>query len=155
MDFGTKHWQQSGKKWAVRNIKLRTSRKLLFVSGLLTAFSCDRVGGGAGASVEDILERLTEYAELPPIEIIARELTDLGLEKEAVRLFDLYDTFVDRLNEGDKREALERVQPQDAYSNQVFLEFRDLSHELQQILTEIFFDSKSSLRELTLKYGVF
>ena len=155
VDFGTKHWQQSGKKWAVRNIKLRTSRKLLFVSGLLTAFSCDRIEGGPSAGVEEMLARLTEYAELPPLEIIARELTDLGLEKQAVDLFTLYDTFLARLNDKDKRQALESVQPQHAYQDPVFSEFRDLSHELQEILTNIFFDSQSRLRHLTLKYGVF
>ena len=155
VDFGTKHWQQSGKKWALRNIKLRTSRKLLFVSGLLMAFSCDRIEGGPSAGVEEILARLTEYAELPPLEIIAHELTDLGLEKQAVDLFTLYDTFLAYLNDKGKRQALESVQPQQAYKDAVFSEFRDLSHELQEVLTNIFFDSQSPLRHLTLKYGVF
>ena len=155
VDFGSKYWQQSGKKWAIRNIKLRISRKLLFVSGLLLVFRCYRGGGIELERAESNIDLLVEDAERPPVEIVARELVSVGLDEEAAKLFDIYDDFIAQLDDNDQRKALDRVTPAEAYSDPTFQKFRKMSQSFQNILTSVFFEKDTELRKFTLKYGVF
>jgi hypothetical protein len=66
-----------------------------------------------------------------------------------------YERFLAELNDKRVREELAQLAPKDAYSNPVFLRLRDLSHEFQEILTDVFFERDSVLRELNRRYGVF
>ena len=155
VDFGAKHWQQSGKKWGVRNIKLRMSRKLLFVSGLLMALGCDNVRSKDAQIEDEVLGRLIHSAGLPPLEVLASELAFWGLSRQASEIVSVYDEFLLGMNDPARRTALNDVKPQDAASHQVFLEFRKISQRFQKLLTGVFFDAGTRLSELVREYGVF
>jgi predicted nucleotidyltransferase len=93
VDFAWKEWEQSPKKWALRNVKRRISRKLLFVSGMLAVFACWQAvqKDDQPATREDLFDRLRETVQTSPLEVTVPILQDLGLAGEATLLLDVYD----------------------------------------------------------------
>lgn len=77
------------------------------------------------------------------------------MSRQATRLFSIYDDFLTRLNDEHNRTALEQLSQSAAYDNEVFTEFRALSHDFQDVLTEAFLREETALKEFTLRYGVF
>jgi predicted nucleotidyltransferase len=161
VDFACKEWEQAGSKWALRNIKLRVSRKVIFVAGLLMASSCFE-NPQLASNGTDLQERLrsihthlAQYVSLTPLEIVSLELARLSLTAEAGKLFDCYNLFLERLNDPEVRRTLEELPPQEVYTNRVFLDMRELSHRFQDVLTDIFFDKQTPLRDFNRQYGVF
>ncbi len=160
VDFAYKLRRRSSEKWAIRNIKLRMSRKLIYVSGLLLCYRCHAfIGDGAASldSKEIVIEYLqTAFSVLTPLEILAGTLLHhTHLQNSARKLFDSYDAFVGILADENKRKHLEDLKEDDADSDSVYQEARSLSHTFRDGLTELFFDTESGMDVLTKKYGVF
>lgn len=158
VDFAYKEWEQAGSKWALRNVKLRMSRKLLFVSSLLTVFSCFKNRSLANIPTDDYISKMQEHLEhfvhSTPLNILVWALERLSLESECVELLDIYDLFVAKLNDKGIRDELSRLEPGLIYKNPIFLEIRELSHRFQDVITKVFFDT-DALRAFTVAYGVF
>ena len=161
VDFAYKEWEQAGGKWVIRNIKLRMSRKLLFVSGLLTAFSCYRntslqiEGGKPGQYLPMMQEHLMRFVQATSTNILVWSLQNVGLEEHAGTILNHYDTFLQRLDDEAIRSHLEKLLPQNVYHDKEFLELREISHQFQAALTSVFFDEETELRDFTIDYGVF
>lgn len=71
VDFVGKEREGAGQKWALRNLKLGTSRKLLFAGGLLPILLCHRY------KEADMAAFLTEWLERPSVERIALAFLEL------------------------------------------------------------------------------
>jgi hypothetical protein len=162
VDFAWKEWEQEGSKWALRNIKLRMSRKLLFVSGLFTVFSCfknpDLPLDGEVADdhyVREMQRHLMQFVLLTPLDVVAWGFTRVSLEAKAAELFDIYDEFLERINDEGLRRHLRDLPPRTVYQDKAFGELRDMSHALQDVLTYAFFEADTLLREFNVEYGVF
>lgn len=161
VDFAYKDWEQAGKKWAIRNIKLRTSRKLLFVAGLLMVFSCfenpslQRNDDEADNYLVRLQKHLESFVRSTPLNILVWTLTELGLDDACKAFLDDYEHFLSQINAPDVRGQLEGLSENDVYTDAVFLECRDISHRLQSTLKKVCFEIDSPLREFIKEYGVF
>ncbi len=160
VDFAYKDWEQAGYKWALRNVKLRTSRKLLFVAGLLTTFSCfrndslRRDGADRDAYLLKVQSHVLKFVHATPLNILSYTLSQLGIAESCRQLLDRYERFLALLDDKDTREHLEKLSD-DVYKDERFLTCRELSHEIQALLKKVFFVDETPLREFTLEYGVF
>lgn len=164
VDFVHKQRADAGEKWALRNAKLRMSRKLIFAAGLLVCFECHldpaaerarlelrRSGGGSA----QLIQYLEQQFSLPPLEILARSLLLHAKPETARLLFDNYDAFLSLMDNHHKRAVLRDLDPSQVRTNEVFKEVRDISHRFQEGLTRVFFRDSSKLYSLTEFYGVF
>ena len=166
VDFACKEWEQGNRKWALRNIKLRMSRKLIFVSGLLmcalNSLDSERIGLPSMDNIDfdrrgipPLLSPLLKLSQMTPLQIIARSVIEYGDVKTGEKLFDAYDWFLGMLNDNNNREKLEKMAPKEAYGDPLFDKCREYSHQFQEAITDLFFNKDSRLKEFTVTYGVF
>ena len=164
VDFAYKRRSRFGKGAAIRNLKLRMSRKLLYASGLLTCFGC-HLGLMQGptlfpcksdANTHECVACLRESMRRTPLEILASVFLRFPHLNDAGRtLFDAYDEFLGMLASDVTRDALEKLPPRPSPDDPVWSRARTLSHSFRDGLLRLFFDSKSGLHDLTRMYGVF
>ncbi len=171
VDYAAKLDERGASGWALRNAKLRFSRKLLYVAGLLLSYEATlfpesdlapRSAEGQLAFFDEskpqfaTTEHCYHAAQLTPLELLARACIKLDLPKEHVAsLFHNYDAFLGILVDSVKREELKRLTFADSSSSMLFFEVRDLGHRFQTSLNHVFLTPGTALGDLTLKYGVF
>lgn len=160
VDYATKKWQRSDAGWALRNTKLRMSRKLLFAKGILICFLCDQEFAGSPSSTDphivsrELLGKCFEFARRPAIELLAEVLLEYAADETARKIMEAYDRFLAMLHDARQREHLEQLgfgQRDDP----LFEEQRQISREFRDGLEQLFFESHVRLTQLTKRYGVF
>lgn len=164
VDFAYKLRNRAGEGWAIRNIKLRMSRKLVYAAGLLACYRChidlspeqrDKLFGDANGK-QEVISHLETVSGMTPLESVAEIfLRYPHLHGSAMKIFDSYDGFVGILSDGDKREHLEKLAEEDGVSDELYQTARALSHTFRDGLLEFFFDAQSEMETLTKNYGVF
>jgi predicted nucleotidyltransferase len=82
-DYASKMWERERQGWGIRNIKLRFSRKLLFLWGLLAAFSGELFPTGEMQASTDedeylrlLAELIREQTDVTPLALLARTLLE-------------------------------------------------------------------------------
>jgi hypothetical protein len=161
VDFAYKLRNRQGQGGVMRNLKLRMSRKILFVAGVLACFRCQldypddatRDAAYAEHRRAELLGHVESIFRLSPADIIASVLiSHPHLGAAATSLFNSYSQFLAQLADPDYREFLEKkAQPGDRRCAPSF----ELTREFSEALLSIFFDDRSGIGELTRRYGIF
>lgn len=159
-DFASKMWERQQDGWGIRNIKLRFSRKLLFVAGLLICFSAelqqpDRLEGVDGEEEFLILlvDFIGEQTNVSPLDQLARAVHRYPAHGQ--RIFTAYDKFLAALNRSGTRKRLEKLSFDAAASDLVYNRLRKMSHDYREAIEALFFDLDPVLARLVRKVGVF
>jgi predicted nucleotidyltransferase len=165
VDFVYKQRAENDKKWALRNAKLRMSRKLIFAAGLAHVFFCrlDPAAELARAGLKNAknVSALTEYLErqlaLTPLEAIAQMCLGVRVNSDTIHaIFDNYDRFLAVLDDPEKRgELAEARTHDDLRRSAAWSEIRDLSGPFHDGLVTLFLKDDEDLKTLTMKYGLF
>jgi predicted nucleotidyltransferase len=162
VDFASKQRDRAGEGWGLRNAKLRMSRKLIFVSGLLVCFGCNldmslqkKISTREGDVKLNLVNHIREQVRLTPLEILADAVERYRISNTvAQELFSAYAEFLRVLDDKKSREALENLRASDSRTDPTFRHVTDISKAFEHALDHIFFEN-SQLAPLTRKYGVF
>ncbi len=119
--------QEEEKPWAIRNIKLVFSRKLIYASGLFSvAMTADRAR-------RDKLDVLESLFSMPPME----RLEEVCGASSVARLRTSYAVFLGKLSDRETREHLERL-PETARTDEKFRRLKNEGHRFGQELMRLF-----------------
>jgi predicted nucleotidyltransferase len=169
VDFASKQRDRGGDGWGLRNAKLRMSRKLIFVSGLLTCFSCNLeeklqakistderdIKTARSKNLAHLQDHILQYVRQTPLDIVAIAVKEYGINAAiAEKLFSAYDEFLGLVGDPEKRARLKSLRAEASRTDPIFSEVRAFSGRFSEALDEMFF-SNGQLGPLTRKYGVF
>lgn len=172
VDYAAKHREQDGKKWAIRNAKLRFSRKLLFASGLAFCLSCQLpvvsglqpklFGTISDEGSDPFIQRAFEFSKTPPLEYLAAFLDEFVESPErrksiATRVFGAYDWWLTTLGDEGHRKQLESLSHAEAESDCLFEQIRTRGKDFGRGLEALFFgrdrdEEHDRIAKLSLEY---
>jgi predicted nucleotidyltransferase len=170
VDFAYKQRARGNEGYALRNIKLGLSRKLIYVSGMLACFSCsldfteDRWKDcSKSRKPQFLIDHLRTILGLTPLEILASNLLRFRSAKATSKLlFDSYDRFLGVLADNtltDKgklpRIHLEELSIEELDNDKTYQTARKIRRDFGHAIDDLFLKPGSELYDLTMRYGVF
>lgn len=153
VDFAAKTREQGDKKWALRRIKLRTSRKLIFAAGLVMSLD-SAVASSSSQDEMALLDSLVEAAKKTPLDLLAEVgIRHSDMRESCRRVFDAYETFLALIDDETKRRRLASMRRDMKDTDEVYGEAREIGRQFGEAIEAFFFDGiyKDAIR----KYGVF
>jgi hypothetical protein len=165
VDFAYKQFNRGSSGYALRSIKLGTSRKLLYASGLLACFWCDPCIShrkDQEPKVQSVIDSLEVFLSKTPLERFAlyfvsniKELRSEMLARSARELFGSYDDFLGLLNDEEKRDHLDKLNPERESDSEIFAEARKIRHRFRLAIQDTFTAENSPLRTHSVSKGIF
>ncbi len=170
VDYASKKWHQNDKKWGIRNSKLRFTRKMLFLKGLLLTLDCEfsDVEGNEEwpwniLPGSDYLNKpenrlmlgIQKLIELAPVEMFCRTCLMTDSLVNAEKALKAYNDFLAMIDDEEKRDHLSNIPFESAEDDEIFNSVRDKGKEFGAALNCVLFDNGGKLAELVKEYGVF
>jgi hypothetical protein len=146
VDFAGKQ-RDSDEKWALRNAKLRTSRKVLFAGGLVPILRCHNMPR------EAVRPFLIEQLERPATDRLADAFLAAGLHDAGVRCLSAYDRWLGLLGDAGVRAELAALDRRAARDSETFVDVRRLAADLQNGLLALLFETP--LAPAVREYAIF
>jgi hypothetical protein len=160
VDYAHKKYERASKGWALRNIKLRVSRKLIFVSGLLVCFNCllnkEKIDND-NENENALINNIKNDIDRTPLENLCFHLLKYSTNKDStiIKILNNYEQFLTNLTDEGFRKHLENLSPEKAKSDEKFLAMKKISQSFQEGLIDFFFNENEEIKQLMIKYGVF
>jgi hypothetical protein len=134
-------------KWATRNAKLRTSRKLLFAGGLVTVLLCQL------RDASEMPAFLQSWFDAAPVDRLAAAFLYAAAEEPGARTLDAYDRWLALIQQSEVREQLKLVTFASRDRSELFEEIRQIGIDFQAGLDALLFGS--ALGRVTRRYAIF
>lgn len=164
VDYAAKRREREWSGWAIRNFKLRMSRKLIFVAGLIMCLNCELRPPESVRKQEQsesdfyaaLSDFLLGFTNRTPLEVLA----EFGMAFDSkgttiAEIFNYYDAFLAILRDHDQRARLESMDLDAAINDPVFANARIVGNGFQEGLNKLFFSTDDNLTQKTQRYGVF
>lgn len=147
VDFVAKDRERQGRGWGLRNAKLRTSRKLLFASGLLPVLRCHEHAAPA------IAPFLADQFALPPTDRVADAFLRYDAAAAGAETLAAYDAFLALVDDEDIRAELRAIDSRTAAdASPRFREIATLGATIDAGLRTLLFET--DLAPVTQRYAV-
>ena len=147
VDFVAKDRGRGGAGWGLRNAKLRTSRKLLFASGLLPVLRCHEL------RAEQIAPFLAEQFAMPPTDRVADAFLRYDALAHGADALGAYDAFLASIDDDAVRAELQAIGGRGAAdSSPRWREVAQLGAAIERALLALLFETE--LGSVTQRYAV-
>lgn len=163
VDYATKTWERDGDKWALRNAKLRMSRKLLFTKGMLSLYNYQSKCRPSDTPLTDLASTIElpfeiQYQELQktPLALLGDAMMSAGDINAAKDVFSAYDLFLEILSDENARDRLAMIEfGSEVVDSPDFKKIREISHQFQSGLDKLFFADENEFSTFIRTYAVF
>lgn len=169
VDYAAKHREQDGDKWAMRNAKLRLSRKLIYASGLAFCLSCELkppkddmglFGMSDAKQPHPFVDAAIRFSQTPSLEYLAAFILgfvdDKSKRRRIARLvFGSYDQWLTLMSKKAVRNKFEELTHEDAEKDTDFDMIRKIGIDFSKGLKLLFFGREkdsNAISNLCLDY---